>query len=438
MSIKIHHGPPGSYKTSGAVWEDFVKAALDGRTIVTNVRGLDSSYNVQKVLKRRARAQSKKSLLLNKKRLIILVRHYQKGNIKKYLRRAKSYRAYRAELISHVNVINVDTSVSEGKDRMRRWFQWVPLGSFLIIDEINTIYPKSWTSKRLEQYDYEGGEDLATQAGRPYNATQALEMHRHYNFDIVVTTPNIKKVHDIFRQSAEVAYRHKNTATIGLPGSYWEYMHEADNDGRAHSDILLKRRRKVPKWVFRLYSSTATGKTSDTKAGQSVFLQPVPVAISIFLVFGVWFAVGRVSHLFNKGTETFKSAKINTKTEIQSTQNIGSTHQKTISKDNSLQTQSLNVVSSYSVNTLAEQLMREKIEYVGNIWGVDMFTIKTGYFKKSELLKVGIKVTRHAACVYELSANERSQLVYCPVHIEQEIKANILGNDLGAIEVPPV
>jgi zona occludens toxin len=42
MSIKIHHGPPGSYKTSGAVMDDFIPAARAGRTIVTNVRGLSS------------------------------------------------------------------------------------------------------------------------------------------------------------------------------------------------------------------------------------------------------------------------------------------------------------------------------------------------------------------------------------------------------------
>ncbi|MGZ3999618.1 MAG: zonular occludens toxin domain-containing protein [Mucilaginibacter sp.] len=50
MSIKIHHGPPGSYKTSGAVMDDFVPAALAGRVVVTNVRGLNDSALVRKVL----------------------------------------------------------------------------------------------------------------------------------------------------------------------------------------------------------------------------------------------------------------------------------------------------------------------------------------------------------------------------------------------------
>ncbi len=39
MSIKIHHGPNGSYKTSGAIQDDAVPALKDGRVIITNVRG---------------------------------------------------------------------------------------------------------------------------------------------------------------------------------------------------------------------------------------------------------------------------------------------------------------------------------------------------------------------------------------------------------------
>lgn len=48
MSIKIHHGPNGSYKTSGAIQDDAVPALKDGRVIITNVRGftLERAYQV--------------------------------------------------------------------------------------------------------------------------------------------------------------------------------------------------------------------------------------------------------------------------------------------------------------------------------------------------------------------------------------------------------
>ena len=39
MSIKIHHGEPGSYKTSGAMSDDIIPILEKGRLIITNVRG---------------------------------------------------------------------------------------------------------------------------------------------------------------------------------------------------------------------------------------------------------------------------------------------------------------------------------------------------------------------------------------------------------------
>lgn len=50
MSIKIHHGAPGSYKTSGAVLDDFIPAVLEGRHIITNVNGLSDADLVRDVL----------------------------------------------------------------------------------------------------------------------------------------------------------------------------------------------------------------------------------------------------------------------------------------------------------------------------------------------------------------------------------------------------
>lgn len=45
VSIKIHHGPNGSNKTSGARQDDAVPALKDGRVIITNIRGTLISYD---------------------------------------------------------------------------------------------------------------------------------------------------------------------------------------------------------------------------------------------------------------------------------------------------------------------------------------------------------------------------------------------------------
>ncbi|SOS20950.1 putative membrane protein [Pseudomonas cerasi] len=87
MAIKIHHGPNGSYKTSGAVWDDAVPAAKAGRLIVTNIRGMSSE---------------KFHMLCFLIFLILLIFY------------------------------NIDHESQEGMERIRTWFHWVPRNAFMI------------------------------------------------------------------------------------------------------------------------------------------------------------------------------------------------------------------------------------------------------------------------------------------------------------------
>ncbi|CAA6825051.1 MAG: Unknown protein [uncultured Thiotrichaceae bacterium] len=41
MSIKIHHGPPGTSKTSDVIANDLPKVVDEGRLLITNIHGLD-------------------------------------------------------------------------------------------------------------------------------------------------------------------------------------------------------------------------------------------------------------------------------------------------------------------------------------------------------------------------------------------------------------
>ncbi|EPS2478353.1 zonular occludens toxin domain-containing protein, partial [Pseudomonas aeruginosa] len=113
MSIKIHHGPNGSYKTSGAIQDDAVPALKDGRVIITNVRGftLERAYQVF------------------------------------------------PDLPNTAEIINLDLESLEDLEKMRTWFQWAPRGAFLIFDETQLLFPKSWREKDLERFDYPGGPE---------------------------------------------------------------------------------------------------------------------------------------------------------------------------------------------------------------------------------------------------------------------------------------
>lgn len=236
MSIKIHHGPNGSYKTSGAIQDDAVPALKDGRVIITNVRGftLERAYTVF------------------------------------------------PDLPNTAQIINLDLESLADLEKMRTWFQWAPRGAFLIFDETQLLFPKSWREKDLEKFDFPGGPEAAHEADRPMGWLDAWTRHRHFNWDIVLTTPNISYIRDDIRMTCEMAYKHSNLAVIGIPGRYKEAQHDAQLN-RPPADGTIVEYKRIKKQTFRLYQSTATGKTQDTKAGKSLFRSPKLVLLLALL-----------------------------------------------------------------------------------------------------------------------------------------------------------
>jgi len=80
------------------------------------------------------------------------------------------------------------------------------------------------------------------------------------------------------------AIRHTNMAILGIGGRYKTVLHLSDNSGTSLSDVLqAKPFNKVPKYVFKLYDSTTTGKVSDTIAGSSMLRDP-----KILFLLAVW------------------------------------------------------------------------------------------------------------------------------------------------------
>jgi zona occludens toxin len=230
MSIKIHHGAPGSYKSSGAIHTDVIPAIKEGRYIITNVRGFTAE---------RCRE--------------VLGKAVPDG----------------------FDVLYVETESQTGRDHLARFYHWAPKGAFFLVDEVQRIFPPSWRQTDLDRLDYPGGTIAAQADGRPETIDVAFDMHRHHNWDFVLTTPNIKKVHQVIRAAAETAIRHTNMGLLGIGGRYKTVLHLADNSGSSANDVLqAKPFNKVPKHVFKLYDSTTTGKVSDTIAGSSLFRDP--------------------------------------------------------------------------------------------------------------------------------------------------------------------
>lgn len=247
MPIKIHHGPPGSFKTAGAMADDFIREAKAGRVIVTNVRGV------------------------TRDRVLDVF----------------------PDLPETFDVINVDDKTEEGRVKWAKWFHWVPKGAFIFVDEVQDIWPKRWREADIRALDYPGGLTQATQDDRPFCWDQAWDKHRHWNWDIVATCPAYSKVRDDIKSVADAAYKHKDLALIGWTGRYIEAMHLADDTGKAQSDFLNVQKKKVPSHVFHLYDSTATGQFRVNKNGFNLLRNPRVLILLLVLAAALYFGFGR-------------------------------------------------------------------------------------------------------------------------------------------------
>lgn len=245
MSIKIHHGAPGSYKSSGAIFTDVLPAIKAGRHIITNVRGF-TAERCREVLGK--------------------------------------------AVPDSFEVTYIETESQSGRDHLARFYHWAPKGAFFLVDEVQRVFPPAWRQSDLDRLDYPNGPDAAKADGRPETIDVAFDMHRHHNWDFVFTTPNIKKVHSVIRAASETAIRHTNMKILGFGKRYKTVLHLADNSGSSMSDVLqAKPFNKVPNYVFKLYDSTTTGKVTDTIAGSSILRDPKILFFMVFIGLCIFF-----------------------------------------------------------------------------------------------------------------------------------------------------
>lgn len=244
MSIKIHHGSNGSYKTSGAIQDDAVRAIKAGRIIITNIRG----FTLARVM------------------------------------------AVMPDIPDSVDIINLSLESTEDLEKMRSWWHWAPRGAFVIFDETQLVFPRMWKDKDLEKYDYPGGSEAAKEADRPISWLDAWTRHRHWNWDVVLTTPNIRYIRDDIRLTCEKAYLHANLGVIGIKGRYKEAMHDAQENKPPQDGKTIVELKKIRQETFKLYDSTATGTVTDTIAGKNLFLSPKVLFLLVFIAAAIIFA----------------------------------------------------------------------------------------------------------------------------------------------------
>ena len=110
MSAKVHYGAPGSFKTSGAIFDDLVPALRVGRKIVTNINGFGTTVSVDDIY----------NVLSSNK----------------------------ISFDSRSEIINLSLNSVSDVEKMRIWWHWIDDGVLLFFDEIQVIYPKTWREDR--------------------------------------------------------------------------------------------------------------------------------------------------------------------------------------------------------------------------------------------------------------------------------------------------
>ncbi|WP_349922271.1 zonular occludens toxin domain-containing protein [Aeromonas veronii] len=261
MAIVIEHGHNGSYKSSSVIWYRLLPALREGRLVVTNAAGMYPLHRIEEFLG------------------------------EKFPETARLFR--------------VSSQDPKAQQLWRVWHHWMPIGAFVFIDECQDIYDRdvfsgkpeydlkpidyydsilpadfiqqykdtleSYRPDNIEECDIDDtGKVVFDEAGRimyPTSPKESFMRHRHYNWDVVLATPDITAIPRPVRACCEVAFSYSSKDSFILSKRKPRiYEHNPlDNGIPTKQSVIFKRH--VPVAVHRLYKSTQTGNI--TKSGQS-------------------------------------------------------------------------------------------------------------------------------------------------------------------------
>lgn len=294
MSSIFVHGAPGSYKSASTLWFEMLPALREGRLVITNIEGLKPLETIEGIL------------------------------CEKFPPSAKLWR--------------ISTQNALGLSLMRRFWCWAPVGAFILLDEVQGLYPSAKIDKtfklesltKIEPDKFEGLPDFILQEyyarlddvsvatlsegdiddlgislfddnGHiiyPADISDAFNRHRKYNWDLAYCTPFIEEVHPLIRGIADIAYAYKHNDALGKIIPYYDrrpriYPHKPSESGSYVPQKAAIFTRKVPEKVFSLYKSTSTGAVTAQTKGKTPFsdirfIGVLLVLLGVFIYY-IWF-----------------------------------------------------------------------------------------------------------------------------------------------------
>ena len=380
MGIKIHHGPDGTFKTSGAIKDDIIPIIKSGRVLVTNVRGF-SRDNAVKVLGRK-------------------------------------------QVHKNFKVIFIDTENTVGREKLARFFNWAPNGAFFVIDEVQRIFKPKWREKDLDELSVYVGSDKRTDE-IPEDIHTAWDMQRHYNWDFVFTTTSITKVRSEMKDMAKVAIRHIN---LGLWRFYKTVEHGADNKGTSASQQTnVKNFNYVPSKVFSLYASTKTGAFENSEP-RTAFYKDSKVLGLLALLVCLW------TYVLSKPAPTAIGGTSKESVSVSEGANKESVAvPKVAVKNGDIQVD--NIHSEYVPNSDATQnVILDKpflkgVVITGSVYSKKekLYTFHNGRFSFNtmDLMDMGIYVRWLKPCKASIEQGLHKLIVYCSMKKESFVNSNI-------------
>lgn len=450
MATIIRHGPAGSYKSSYSVWYEVLPALRQGRIVITNVEGMRTLEEIEKLMGERF---------------------------------PNSARLYR-----------ISSQNKKGKALWQNWYNWCHLGALILIDEAQDIFNKTTgfdmakntflgidafseylpadyidfynrikkSFKPPEDYVDDIGERIVDENGliiMPENFEEAFQRHRKYNWDIVLCTPNISKLGSEIKSVSETAINHSSLDGI-LPWKKRQtrmFFHDPRSTSIHPTKDDRVDKEKVPRAVHLLYLSTATGKTTRQNRGRPLYKEPKLMSAALALIIGFSVMINGLMGLNsdNSSTQSSVSSQQTAQPNSSSSSDGGQVSQTSLSQTSgqaspvpkervfdSLKVSADSVLHSVGVSFKSNDLLVMPLpvqakevfvssvvtQHIGNagfkkhfvnleIVGLDN---KSHYFDSELLYKMGFNFQVVDPCLVVISYSDAKDYVTCRSHIERE------------------
>ncbi|HDM8213966.1 zonular occludens toxin domain-containing protein [Vibrio sp. L85] len=299
MATSFRYGHGGSYKSACAVWFDLLPALREGRVCITNIHGMQPLEVIEKRLGEK--------------------------------------------FPDSARLIRISSRNPDGFELWKYFFCWAPIGSFILIDECQQIYSTNagfkmanihkrpftdfephlpqgfseifhsrWLTVDTSSLDRGEVDDCQRtrfdEQGRiiyPENFNNAFMEHRHYNWDIVLLTPDFAQIPKELKGVAELAKQHKGKDGIFFSNRKPRILeHDPLRTVTVPSKDDVVYNLKVPLDVHLLYASTVTGQITKSGLGKNIFLNPKFLAAVAIFILSMGYLTYALIGIFSGSEET--------------------------------------------------------------------------------------------------------------------------------------